>query len=121
MQIHEIDGEFTVCKVKRLSDVDLSVPFIFCAVTDEEISLVCPTKYVPVLTMAREDGWKAFRIQGELDFGLIGILACMAGILAENGIPIYAVSTYNTDYVLVKSHNFHRAFALLQQNGYEIV
>ena len=80
MQIHEIDGEFTVCKVKQLSDIDLSVSFTFCAVTDEEISLVCPTKYEPSLTMAREDGWKAFRIQGELDFGLVGILACIAGI-----------------------------------------
>ncbi len=48
------------------------------------------------------DGWKAFRIQGVLDFSLIGILAKIATVLADNGISIFAVSTYNTDYVLIK-------------------
>ena len=51
----------------------------------------------------RDDGWKAFRIQGVLDFSLIGILAKIAAALADNGISIFAVSTYNTDYVLIKS------------------
>lgn len=60
------------------------------------------------------DGWKAFRIQGVLDFSLIGILAKIATVLADNGISIFAVSTYNTDYVLIKKENYQKALDILQ-------
>ncbi len=60
------------------------------------------------------DGWKAFRIQGVLDFPLIGILAKIATVLADNGISIFAVSTYNTDYVLIKKENYQKALDILQ-------
>ena len=60
------------------------------------------------------DGWKAFRIQGVLDFSLIGILAKIAIVLADNGISIFAVSTYNTDYVLIKKENYQKALDILQ-------
>ena len=60
------------------------------------------------------DGWKAFRIQGVLDFSLIGILAKIATVLADNGISIFAVSTYNTDYVLIKKENYQKALDVLQ-------
>ena len=68
----------------------------------------------------RDDGWRAFRIQGVLDFALIGILAKIASVLAENGISIFAVSTYNTDYVLVKEENYQKALDILARSGYEI-
>ncbi len=61
-----------------------------------------------------DDGWKAFRIQGVLDFSLIGILAKIATVLADNGISIFAVSTYNTDYVLIKKENYQKALDILQ-------
>ena len=67
------------------------------------------------------DGWKAFRIQGVLDFSLIGILAKIATVLADNGISIFAVSTYNTDYVLIKKENYQKALEVLQTAGYKIV
>ena len=60
------------------------------------------------------DGWKAFRIQGVLDFSLIGILAKIATVLADNGISIFAVLTYNTDYVLIKKENYQKALDILQ-------
>ena len=60
------------------------------------------------------DGWKAFRIQGVLDFSLIGILAKIDTVLADNGISIFAVSTYNTDYVLIKKENYQKALDILQ-------
>ena len=81
---------------------------LFCGKTDEELSLVCLTKDVPAAAEPRDDGWKAFRIQGVLDFSLMGILSKLSGILAENHIGIFAVSTYNTDYILVKKENFTR-------------
>lgn len=89
--------------------------------TDEELSLVCRTEDTPVRTVAREDGWKGFRIQGVLDFSLIGILSALSGILAAHQIGIFAVSTYNTDYILVKEENFDRALELLASEGYRIV
>ena len=67
-----------------------------------------------------EDGWRAFRIQGELDFSLIGILAGISAVLAENKIGIFVVSTYNTDYVLTKADDFERALGLLESRGYGI-
>ena len=95
--------------------------FYFIAKTDEEISLVCRTEDTPPDTLAREDGWKGFRIQGILDFSLIGILSKLSGILAANQIGIFAVSTYNTDYILVKEENYERALNALAAEGYTVV
>ena len=81
--------------------------------TDEEKSLVCLTEDVPDNTIEREDGWKAFRIEGILDFSLIGILSQISALLAENEIGIFAISTYNTDYILVKEKNYLKAKELL--------
>ena len=57
---------------------------------------------MPKDALERDDGWRAFRIQGVLDFSLIGILSAISAVLAENHIGIFAVSTYNTDYILTK-------------------
>ncbi|MCQ2433216.1 MAG: ACT domain-containing protein, partial [Clostridia bacterium] len=66
----------------------------------------------------REDGWCAFRIIGTLDFSLIGILAPIADILAENKIGILALSTFNTDYVFIKAENKEKAVTVLTAAGY---
>ena len=102
MEIKKIAQDFSVCKVTDYSLVNLDSEYCFTGKTDEEKSLVCTTSEVPANTIKRDDGWKAFRIQGVLDFSLIGILAKITGILAENNISVFAISTYNTDYVLVK-------------------
>lgn len=120
MELHVIGETFTVCQISDPTQVDFTSPYYFLGRTDEELSLVCPTDRVPASTTQREDGWRAFRIQGVLDFSLIGILSPIANILAENRIGIFAVSTFNTDYILTKSENFDRALALLAQNGYRI-
>ena len=120
MELKTLEYNLSVCKVASLADVAISSDFFFIGKTDEEISLVCKTGDVPEKTVKRDDGWKAFRIQGELDFSLIGILSRMSGILAENGIGIFAVSTYNTDYILVKEENFDRAMRVLQEQGYTV-
>ncbi len=112
--------EFSVCKVKDYSQVNLESPFVFTGSTDEEKSLVCPTAIVPQNTVERDDGWNALRINGMLDFSLIGILARISGILAENGIGIFAVSTFNTDYIFVKKSNFEKAIKALEDAGFII-
>ena len=121
MELKKLNYNFSVCKVADFSEVDLSQEFCFIGKTDEELSLVCLTECAPANTTHREDGWKGFRIQGELEFSLIGILAKISAILAENKIGIFVVSTYNTDYVLVKEENFSRAMAVLEEKGYVVV
>lgn len=99
----------------------MTADFYFLGKTDEELSLVCQTKDTPAKTLARDDGWKGFRIQGVLDFSLIGILSKLSGILADHKIGILAVSTYNTDYILVKEENFERALEVLAAEGYQVI
>ena len=121
MELKKLDHDLTVCKVGSVADLDLNGNFFFIGKTEDEISLVCPTGDTPRHTTEREDGWKGFRIQGVLDFSLIGILSKVSGILAENQIGIFAVSTYNTDYILVKRENFKKAEEALASNGYVVV
>ena len=121
MEIKRLSYEFSVCKVEHLSGVDLSQEFCFGGKTDEETSLVCMTQVVPAETLAREDGWRAFKIQGVLDFALVGVLAKIATVLAENEISIFAISTFNTDYVLVRAENEEKAAQVLGQAGYCMV
>ena len=121
MELKKLDYDLTVCKVKSEAEIDLSKAFYFVGKTDEELSLVCITADTPEDTTERDDGWRGFRIQGVLDFSLIGILSKLSGILAENKIGIFAVSTFNTDYILVKEENFERALQVLAEAGYQIV
>ena len=120
MLLKKLDFDLTVCKVAAVADADVAADFFFLSRTDEEISLVCRTEDVPVNTTAREDGWRGFRIEGTLDFSLIGILSKIAALLAEAQIGIFAVSTFNTDYILVKQENFDRAMDVLGEAGYEV-
>lgn len=121
MELKRIAHRFTVCKVPEISDIDMTAELFFIGKTDDEISLVCKTEDTPKETIEREDGWKGFRIQGTLDFSLIGILSNLSGILAEHQVGIFAVSTYNTDYVFVKEENFEKALRALASEGYTIV
>ncbi len=111
MKLKKLVFDITVCKLEDVSAVDLSREFFFLGKTDEEI---------PSNTIERDDGWRGFRIEGVLDFSLIGILSKISSILAENKIGIFAVSTYNTDYILVKKENFDLAMTVLAEAGYEI-
>ena len=121
MELKRIEYNLTVCKVQNVSDIDMTTEFYFIGKTDEELSLVCKTEDTPAETIERDDGWKGFRIQGVLDFSLIGILSKLSGILADHRIGIFAVSTYNTDYILVKEENFDRALKVLASEGYTVI
>ncbi len=110
----------SVCKLAGISDLDLSGDFYFIGKTDEELSLVCRTEDAPASAVAREDGWRGFRIEGTLDFSLVGVLSKLSGILAARGIGLFAVSTYNTDYILVKAENLEPALKALSDEGYTV-
>lgn len=121
MELKKLPYDLTVCKVADIADIDISTEFYFIGRTDEEISLVCKTENAPAHTVERDDGWRGFRIEGVLDFLLIGILSKLSAVLADNGIGIFAVSTYNTDYILVKKENFDRALNVLSNAGYTVL
>ncbi|MBO6193179.1 MAG: ACT domain-containing protein [Clostridiales bacterium] len=120
MKLKTIPFDLTVCKLADGSLIDLNREFYFIGKTDEELSLVCRTEETPSNTTGRDDGWRGFRIEGVLDFSLIGILSKLSSILAQNSIGIFAVSTYNTDYILVKKENFDKALSVLAEAGYKI-
>lgn len=120
MKLELLPMEFTVCQIKSAQEADLSVPYTFFARTDEEISLVCPIAACPPCALNRQDGWRCLRIAGPLDFSLVGILAGIAACLAERRIPIFAMSTFNTDYVLFRRQYLSAALDALRAAGYEI-
>ncbi len=120
--IIEIIGEvFSICKVSDFNEVNTALPYVFMALTDQEKSLVCPVQNVPGNTIIRDDGWKAFRIKGIIDFSLIGLLSDISRILCEGKVGIFVVSTYNTDYIFTKAKDFDLALSLLKSAGYSIL
>ena len=121
MTLKTLPHRFSICKAAETAEIDLSIAFCFVGRTDEEISIVCPTEEVPSKTLERDDGWRGFRIEGTLDFSLTGILAKLSGILADKRIGLFAVSTYNTDYILVRAEQLDAATAALEAAGYHFV
>jgi len=115
-----MNKDFTVCKVTDYSLVNMDSEYCFTGKTADEKSLVCLTADVPANTTDREDGWRGFYIDGVLDFSLVGILSKISAILADAKIGIFAVSTYNTDYIFVKQTDEMKALSRLAQNGYSI-
>ncbi len=110
----------SVCKVPDLSQVDLGSEPLFVGRTGDEISVVCPTDSVPANVLKRDDGWRAFRISGQLEFSMVGVLAGISSVLADAGIPIFVVSTYDTDYILIKAERFGESLHILRDSGYEV-
>jgi len=120
MDLQIIDGDFSICKVDNVKEIDFSDKFMFFAKTYDEISLVCKTSKLPAKFISVEYGWNVLRVVGNLDFGLVGIVANISNVLAQAQISIFVVSTFNTDYILMKSGDFSRGISVLESNGYNI-
>lgn len=118
MNLKILNYELSICKVNNISEINFNDELVFLGKTDEELSLVCNTKFVPTKCISCENGWKAFRIEGELDFSLIGIISKISTILATNKIGIFVISTFNTDYILVKSENLDKTIKVLGKEGH---
>lgn len=120
MKLHFFDQEFSVCRLPDDGGLDLSTDFFFLSKTPDEVSLVCPSDSLPTETLEVEHGWSMFRVEGKMDFALVGILAKITAVLAAKEISVFAVSTFNTDYVLVKRVKQEAAREALRDAGYEI-
>jgi len=115
-----LPGRFSICRLDGVSQADMSIPYSFLSVTDGEVSLVCPEEAVPAGIRLREDGFVGFRVAGTMELDLIGILAQLSAVLAKARVGIFAVSTFDTDYILVREENWDKASAALEAQGYVI-
>lgn len=123
MKLKILDNKLKVVKLK----VNESVPeivykqqFYSITKTEDELSIVLDED-INIISNIVEYNWKAIKIVGTLDFALIGILSKISTILAQTEISIFAISTYNTDYILVKTDKLEKAIKVLEQNGYEFI
>lgn len=120
-------GRYAVCRLEAEEAVPASVlaphrrdpypGFASVTRTARELSVVCEEDRLPEGTR-REGGWRVLEVEGPLDFGLTGILAEIAAPLAQVGVSIFSVSTYDTDYVLVKEENLAKAVEALRAAGH---
>lgn len=123
LQLQRVPGTFAV--VRLPPDAPLQNPKTYGAFysvthTHEEISLVCLEDSVPANAQKVELGWSCLRIAGELDFALTGIMARLALPLAEAKISLFAISTFDTDYILIKTEVLERALDVLCTAGFVI-
>lgn len=120
MRLSVLRGTYTVCKIRDARQVDWSGGLTFVGRTPEELSLVCETARVPSGALEREDGWRALRVDGTLAFSLVGVLAGITAALAAAKISVFCVSTFDTDYVLVKETALDAAVSALRSAGYAV-
>ncbi|MDE5756673.1 MAG: ACT domain-containing protein [Clostridia bacterium] len=120
MVLELLQDKFCVCKIDSVKQANIQSDFFFLAKTDGEVSLVCKEADAPKDSAIVEKGWRAMRVVGALDFSLVGILADISSVLAKAGVPIFAVSTYDTDYILIKQEYLEKALSALKDGGYKI-
>lgn len=118
MLLQWLESEFTVCRLLNPDQANVAGDYLFYARTDSEISLVCESRYAPANAQYLEVGWNAFRVKGQLDFSLIGILSGITDVLKQAKIGVFVVSTYDTDYVLLKKTQREAAHEALTCAGY---
>lgn len=119
--LERVQGSFTVCKLQAGTPVAMDTSFTFLSQTDGELSLVCPATAIPASgVLAIESGYAALRVKGSLEFSLTGILAGITAALAQRGVPVFAISTFDTDYILIKEESLSRATIALEQAGYPL-
>jgi len=120
LQLTILENGFTIHRFSPNQNVPNQVyesPFYSISKTDDELSIVC-TSTTQLKSDKSESGWSCIRVVGSLDFSLTGILAKISAILAEAEISIFAISTFDTDYILVKSEKLPSAREALLADGY---
>lgn len=118
-----LDKKYAVCSL----DKDEVIPqnliegdFFSFTKTEDELSIVCLEENITE-NIKYEGGWRVLKIEGPLDFSLVGILSKISSLMAGSNISIFAISTYDTDYILIKESNINRAIEVLRKNNYNII
>jgi hypothetical protein len=123
MELCLLSGGYTVARYPAGADPEIFPPkdrsdFLSVTWTEEECSVVCKTSDVPSGFEIVSDGWAVLKIVGVLDFGLVGVLASIITPLGRAGVSVFTISTYNTDYVLVKAESLDSTVAALRSAGF---
>lgn len=122
LRLSVLEDRLATCRLEPDSEVPgwaTEARFFSVTRTPDEVSVVCLEQKVPD-GVKLKSGWRALRIEGPLDFSLVGVLASLLVPLAGAGISVFTVSTYDTDYVLVKEGHLDSTVAVLRDNGHEI-
>lgn len=117
-----LDGRLAVCRLEPGAGIPAWASkgdFFSVTRTPEELSVVCPDEDVPA-DVRSEGGWRALKLEGPFEFTQVGVLASVTVPLAEAGVGIFAVSTFDTDYVLLKEDQLDPAVAALRGHGHEV-
>jgi hypothetical protein len=117
-----LDGLFGVCRLA--ADTPLPAwaeggPFVSITRTADELSIACRQEVVPD-DVRCERGWRCLRVAGTLDFALVSVLASLLVPLANAGIAVFVVSTFDTDYLLAKEGRWDAAIAILRRVGHSV-
>lgn len=123
LKLKAVEGLFSVCHLDSGSNLPkwaLQSPWVTITKTEEEVSVVCETTYVPEAVQSEAD-WRMLKVIGVLDFSLVGILSKLTGILAEACISVFAVSTFDTDYLMVKRASFVDAVEAFNRHGITVI
>ena len=123
LNFSRVPGSFAICRLAANTPVPgwaLRGEFFSVTSTAGEVSVVCPVAQVPC-GVAHEGEWACLRLEGPFPFSETGILSSFVQPLAERAIPIFAVSTFDTDYVLVKHAWVEKAVAALREAGHQEV
>jgi hypothetical protein len=122
ISLQVLPGELAICKLSSKETIPAWTShssFLSITRTPDELSVTCDHRLVPV-GVTSEAPWRALRIKGTLDFSLTGILSSLSAPLAKNGISIFVVSTFSTDYLLVKTDTLTKAVSVLTESGFEV-
>ena len=122
LRLSVLDERLAVCQLEAWAEIPpwaTGTQFFCVTRTPDELSVVCPEECVPA-GITCEPGWRAFKLEGSFDFGLVGVLSSVAAPLAESEVGILAIATYDTDYVLVQGPQLDLAVAALRARGHEV-
>jgi len=115
--------KYGICRLDKKNSIPVwaqNSDFFSITKTCDELSIVCSQDNIPNDIKCEKD-WRILKIEGPLDFSLVGILASISAILAQKGISIFAISTYDTDYILVRNKDIDNAIKSLIEERYEVI
>lgn len=123
LTIRLLEEKYGVCRLNNNESIPEWIKnsdFFSITKTCDELSIVCLEKDIPDEVKCEKE-WRILKVEGQLDFSLVGILSSISTILAKSGISIFAISTYDTDYILVKEKDVDNAMKALIKNKYEVI
>lgn len=118
-----MDKEYSIHRLKAKARIPAQLSAsVFYSVTrtKEELSIVCESG-IPIKSLIENRGWSCLKVIGPLDLNMSGIIARLSSTLAAADINIFALSTYDTDYILIKTENTNKAVKILRQADYQIL